>query len=110
MSARQMVVLAVAVLAVSIGCRSVPADAGTPVKDVPPGTMHIHGAGATFPAPLYKKWLEEYRKRQPDVVISYDAIGSGEGIKEFIAGGVDFGASDAAMSDAQMAGVAWPLC
>jgi phosphate transport system substrate-binding protein len=106
MTARQMVVLAVAVLAVSIGCRSVPADAGTAGKDVPPGTMHIHGAGATFPAPLYKKWLEEYHKRQPDVVVSYAAIGSGEGITEFIAGGVDFGASDAAMSDAQMAEVA----
>jgi phosphate transport system substrate-binding protein len=101
-----MVVLAVAVLAVSIGCSSVPADAGTPGKDVPPGTMHIQGAGATFPAPLYKKWIEEYHKRRPDVVISYEAIGSGEGIKGFIAGGVDFGASDAAMSDAQMAEVA----
>jgi phosphate transport system substrate-binding protein len=106
MTARQMVVLAVAVLAVSVGCRTTPADAGTPGKPVAPGTMHIQGAGATFPAPLYKKWLEEYRKRRPEVVISYEAIGSGEGIKEFIAGGVDFGASDAAMSDAQIAEVA----
>ena len=68
--------------------------------------LHIHGAGATFPAPLYKKWLEEYQKRRPEVMITYDSIGSGEGIKEFIGGRVDFGASDAAMSDAQIAEVA----
>jgi phosphate transport system substrate-binding protein len=106
MTARQMVVLIVVVLAVSIGYGSVPAHAGAPSKNVPPGTLHIHGAGATFPAPLYKKWIEEYHKRRPDVMVSYDAVGSGEGVKEFIAGRVDFGASDAAMSDAQIAEVA----
>ena len=106
MSARQMVVLASAVLAVFIGCGSLPAQAGTPGKNVPPGTMHIHGAGATFPAPLYKKWIDEYQKRRPEVMVSYDAVGSGEGVKEFLAGRVDFGASDAAMSDAQIAEVA----
>ena len=68
--------------------------------------MHIHGAGATFPAPLYKKWIEEYQKRRPEVMVSYDAVGSGEGVKEFMAGRVEFGASDAAMSDAQIAEVA----
>ena len=45
-------------------------------------------------------------KRRPEVMITYDAVGSGEGIKEFIGGRVDFGASDAAMSDAQIAEVA----
>jgi phosphate transport system substrate-binding protein len=78
---------------------------GTPGKALPPGAIQIHGAGATFPAPLYKKWLEEYQKRRPEVLLSYDAIGSGEGTKQFIAGAVDFGASDAAMSDAQIAEV-----
>jgi phosphate transport system substrate-binding protein len=102
MTARQMVVLAVLVLAVSMGCSAVPAQAGTSSKTVPPDTMHIHGAGATFPAPLYKKWIEDYRQRRPEVMVSYDVIGSGEGVKEFMAGRVDFGASDAAMSDAQI--------
>jgi len=101
-----MVVLASAILAVSMSCGWLPAQAGTPGKNVPPGTMHIHGAGATFPAPLYKKWIEEYQKRRPEVMVSYDVIGSGEGVKEFMAGRVDFGASDAAMSDAQIAEVA----
>ena len=80
-------------------------NAGSPGKAPPPGSIQLHGAGATFPAPLYKKWLEEYQKRRPDVFLSYDAFGSGEGIKRFIAGAVDFGASDAAMSDSQMAEV-----
>ena len=70
------------------------------------GVLQLHGAGATFPAPLYKKWLEEYQKQHPDVQLSYKAIGSGEGIKQFMAGAVDFGASDAAMSDEEMAAVA----
>jgi phosphate transport system substrate-binding protein len=70
------------------------------------GTLQLRGAGATFPAPLYKKWLEEYQKRHPDVQLSYDTIGSGEGTKRFMAGTVDFGASDAAMSDEEMAAVA----
>jgi phosphate transport system substrate-binding protein len=106
MTARQMVVLVVVVLAVPVGYGSVPAQAGTPGKNVLPGTMHIHGAGATFPAPLYKKWIEEYHKRRPEVMVSYDAVGSGEGVKEFMAGRVEFGASDAAISDAQIAEVA----
>ena len=106
MIARQVVVLVAVVVAVSLGCGVVPAHAGTPGKNVPPGTIHIHGAGATFPAPLYKKWIEEYQKRRPEVMVSYDAVGSGEGVKEFMAGRVEFGASDAAMSDAQIAEVA----
>jgi phosphate transport system substrate-binding protein len=71
-------------------------------KNLSPGTIELSGAGATFPAPLYKKWLEVYRTRQPQVLVSYDPIGSGDGVKQFIAGAVDFGASDAAMSDAEM--------
>lgn len=65
----------------------------------------IVGAGATFPAPLYKKWIEAYQPAHPQTEFSYEAVGSGEGIKRFIQGSVDFGASDAAMSDAQIAQV-----
>jgi phosphate transport system substrate-binding protein len=79
--------------------------AGSPGKAPPAGAVQVNGAGATFPAPLYKKWLEEYQKRRPEVVLNYESIGSGEGIKRFTAGTVDFGASDAAMSDQQMAEV-----
>src|ERR1043166_4913269 len=70
------------------------------------GALQLRGAGATFPAPLYKKWLEEYQKQHPEVQLSYKAVGSGEGTKQFMAGVVDFGASDAAMSDEEMGEVA----
>ncbi|HIP82123.1 MAG TPA: phosphate ABC transporter substrate-binding protein PstS [Desulfocapsa sulfexigens] len=68
--------------------------------------IYLHGAGATFPAPLYKKWIEEYQKTHKDVVITYDAVGSGTGTKLFMSEAVDFGASDSAMKDEQMAKVA----
>jgi phosphate transport system substrate-binding protein len=72
-------------------------------KTPPAGVVQLQGAGATFPAPLYKKWLEEYQKLHPDVQLSYDAVGSGEGTKRFLANSVDFAASDAALSDEEMA-------
>ena len=54
---------------------------------------NISGAGATFPAPVYAKWAEEY-KAQTGTSLNYQAIGSGGGIKQITAGTVDFGASD----------------
>ena len=67
--------------------------------------MTLQGTGATFPAPLYQRWFNEYNKMHPDVQINYQALGSGAGIKQFQQGLVDFGASDAAMTDAEMAAV-----
>ena len=63
----------------------------------------IQGSGATFPAPLYQRWFMEYNNMHPEVQINYQAIGSGAGIKQFQQGLTDFGASDAAMTDDQMA-------
>lgn len=74
----------------------------TATSALPTGTLQLHGAGATFPAPLYKKWREEYQKRHAGVVLTYDEVGSGEGTKQFLAEAVDFGASDAALSDEEM--------
>jgi phosphate transport system substrate-binding protein len=65
----------------------------------------LSGAGATFPQPLYERYATELHKAQPDIKINYQGIGSGGGIKQTIAGTVDFGASDAAMTDAEMAQV-----
>ena len=64
-----------------------------------PGTITLNGAGATFPYPLYSKWLDEYAKVAPQVRINYQSIGSGGGIQQLKAGTVDFGASDAPLSD-----------
>jgi phosphate transport system substrate-binding protein len=62
----------------------------------------LEGSGATFPAPLYKRWFLEYYRAHPDVEVSYQAIGSGAGIRQFTEGIVDFGASDAAMTDEEI--------
>jgi phosphate transport system substrate-binding protein len=100
-----------------VGCS---AKAGVPTRGetlrqkpvVPEGGILLQGAGATFPSILYKKWFETYQAAHPKDVITYDAVGSGEGIRRFIGQGidpeekVDFGASDAAMRDEDIARVA----
>ena len=63
----------------------------------------INGAGATFPYPIYSKWFDEYAKVDPSVRFNYQSIGSGGGQKQITAQTVDFGASDAAMKDAEIA-------
>jgi phosphate transport system substrate-binding protein len=69
----------------------------------PLSAQQLSGAGATFPAPLYQRWSVEYNKQVPAVKVNYQSVGSGAGVKNFIQGVVDFGASDAAMSDEEMA-------
>ncbi len=61
----------------------------------------IHGTGASFPFPLYTKWFAEFQKLNPEVKINYQAIGSGGGIRQLLAHTVDFGASDAPMTEEQ---------
>jgi phosphate transport system substrate-binding protein len=61
--------------------------------------VSLQGAGATFPNPLYQKWLSEYGKLHPNMRIDYQSIGSGGGIKQLKEQTVDFGASDAPMKD-----------
>jgi phosphate transport system substrate-binding protein len=65
-------------------------------------SLLINGAGATFPFPLYSKWFNEYNKLHPDLKFNYQSIGSGGGIKQITEKTVDFGASDAPMSDEEM--------
>jgi phosphate transport system substrate-binding protein len=64
--------------------------------------VQLTGAGATFPAPIYQKWFAAYQS-VGNVQINYQPIGSGGGIKSVTEGTVDFGASDAALTDAQLA-------
>src|SRR5207244_7642286 len=61
--------------------------------------LSITGAGATFPYPMYSKWFDEYRKKNANLEINYQSIGSGGGIKQITEGTVDFGASDGPMND-----------
>src|SRR5713226_4508433 len=64
--------------------------------------LSINGAGASFPYPMYSKWFSEYQKKNPEVQINYQSIGSGGGIKQVTEGTVDFGASDGPMNDEQL--------
>jgi phosphate transport system substrate-binding protein len=64
---------------------------------------NLNGAGATFPYPIYSKWFSEYHKQHPDIQINYQSIGSGGGIRQVLAGTVDFGATDGPMTNDQLA-------
>ncbi|MFS8840904.1 phosphate ABC transporter substrate-binding protein PstS [Synechococcus sp. W55.2] len=57
-------------------------------------TITINGAGATFPAPIYQTWAQEFGKKNPNIQVNYQSVGSGAGRRQFVARTVDFGATD----------------
>ncbi len=67
--------------------------------------IRLTGSGASFPFPLYGTWFKDYNKLHPDILVDYQGKGSGAGIKDFINHTVDFGASDAAMTEEEIAQV-----
>ena len=69
----------------------------------------INGAGATFPYPIYSKWFSEYQKVNKGVEFNYQSIGSGGGIKQVLAQTVDFGATDAPMTDEELKSAKTPI-
>src|SRR5690348_4953506 len=71
------------------------------MKGVPAST-NLNGAGATFPELLYKRWFADFSKLT-GTKINYQGVGSGAGINQYTQGTVDFGASDAFLTDAQLA-------
>jgi phosphate transport system substrate-binding protein len=76
----------------------------TMAAPIPPsGSLTLQGAGATFPNPLYQVWFEQYTTAYPNIQFNYQSIGSGGGIKAITEQTVDFGASDAAMKDEEIA-------
>ena len=99
---RELLVLAAGF---SLACsKSAPAEADKASPNAAPvssqaAPVALNGAGATFPNPLYSKWNAEYNKQFPNIRINYQSIGSGGGIRQIIAGTVDFGATDAPMKD-----------
>lgn len=72
-------------------------------------TVELHGAGATFPAPIYARWRALYHRANPETVIHYRAIGSGGGIKAITGRKVDFGASDALLKKSELRALPAPL-
>ncbi len=63
------------------------------------GDIRLQGSGASFPKPIYEKWVNEYGKVNPNIKIDYQSTGSGAGQKAILAKTADFGASDDPMSD-----------
>lgn len=68
-------------------------------------SVSLTGAGASFPAPLYLRWFSEYNKQNKNIKVTYQSVGSGAGVEQFTQGTVDFGASDVAMKDEEIAAV-----
>lgn len=66
-------------------------------------TITLSGAGATFPFPLIDKWTAEYHKIKQNVQVNYQSIGSGGGIRQYTVKTVDFGATDAPLTEQQFA-------
>lgn len=89
-----------------VGCSKpeAPAEKSAPTASAAPKaeTITLQGSGASFPAPLYSRWFKEFSDKNPGIRVNYQATGSGAGVKAFIAGQTDFGASDAAMTDAEI--------
>ena len=67
--------------------------------------VRLTGAGASFPAPLYNKWFKDFHALHQNVQVDYQSVGSGSGVKNFINKTVDFGASDSAMTEEEIAQV-----
>jgi len=67
--------------------------------------LRLTGSGASFPFPIYSAWFKSFSSKHKSITVDYQAKGSGAGIQDFINRTVDFAASDAAMSDADMAKV-----
>ncbi|MGK7920874.1 MAG: phosphate ABC transporter substrate-binding protein PstS [Trichodesmium sp.] len=67
--------------------------------------VNLVGAGASFPAPLYQRWFADIRDSRSDIGVDYQSVGSGAGVERFTQELVDFGASDVAMKDDEIAAV-----
>lgn len=106
-----MVGLAVVLLAAACGPPRPPGEDGedtTAVAAASGAATRLVGAGATFPYPIYSRWFAVYARTHP-VEVNYQSIGSGGGIRQITEGTVDFGASDAPMSEEEMERAGRPL-
>src|SRR4030067_2497649 len=107
MKKRYLIIFLILVGVLLAGCVSKPAgvqtETTTSAKD--PRTITIIGAGATFPYPLLSKWSSEYNKLNPNIQINYQSVGSGAGIQQITAKTVNFGATDAPLTEQEFLSV-----
>lgn len=93
-----LAILLAAAVTISFGCSG--QKLGDGQSSTAPGeSMQLQGSGASFPKPIYEKWVSEFGKANPKIRIDYQATGSGAGQKALLAKTADFGASDDPMSD-----------
>ncbi len=91
-------------VAIGLACSGQPiGNGGNTTGDNSGGAINLQGAGATFPKPIYEKWVSEYQKINPNIKINYQANGSGAGQKAILENTSDFGASDDPMKDEDLA-------
>lgn len=83
-----------------LGCSGQPIGSGGNSENS--GSLRVQGSGASFPKPMYEKWMSEYGKLNPNAKFDYTANGSGAGINAIINQTSDFGASDAPMKDDEL--------
>jgi phosphate transport system substrate-binding protein len=84
-------------------------DPPPPPHDAAISPVIITAAGSSSPYPLYSKWFDSFNKLHPDVVFSYQSVGSKAGLKQLLDGIVNFGAVDAPLTDEQLASAKTPI-
>jgi phosphate transport system substrate-binding protein len=100
------VIVVMVLLSALLGCER-PSDDRSDVPSEGVSTR-IQGAGSSFAAPIFQRWLEIYGAQHPELVMSYESVGSGEGIDRFLAGAIDIGATDAPLRPEEAAEVGGP--
>jgi len=95
---RFLALLSVLTVTAAFGCSGQKLGEGQSTT-APGGSLQLQGSGASFPKPIYEKWVSEFGKANPNIRIDYQATGSGAGQKALLAKTADFGASDDPMSD-----------
>jgi phosphate transport system substrate-binding protein len=89
--------------AVAVGSYVPPNERGTGTAGADRLSGALVGAGASSQQAAMQGWQAGYSGRQPDVDLSYDPVGSGGGREQFLAGGIDFAGSDAALDEDELA-------
>ena len=90
-------ILSIGIVTQNIETNTSKINISTPVANAQ--NVSLSGAGASFPAPLYQRWFAEYNELNPNVRISYQSVGSGAGVNQYLEGTVDFGATDAPLTE-----------
>lgn len=93
-----LIIFLTLIAAIGMACSGQPVGNSSGTTDAG-GTISLQGAGASFPKPIYEKWVNEYGKLNPNIKIDYQAVGSGGGQRAILNNTADFGASDDPMKD-----------